>query len=314
MNRLYVVESTPTATGTIADHRWALAPAQVVEFALALAGGAPPRRRARSTRLGPRKRWPPTCAPTAAAPWWWSARPASRRSTRSATRSTRRSATSARRSSTAIRSRPRRSTSWRRCARWSSDLNAGRVDLLLVLGANPVYDAPADLDFAAAIQKAALRIHPGLYDDETAQYCHWHIPPAHDLETWGDVRAFDGTVTIQQPLIEPLYDGKSAIEVVAALAGDGEAKGMDLVRGDVAAGSTTAPGARPCTTAGRRHGRGARAAAPVRPGSGGPRGSRRSGGRRLESADPLQAGPDGPRRPLRQQRLAPGAARSRSPS
>ena len=59
----------------------------------------------------------------------------------------------------------------------------------------------------------------GLYDDETARLCHWHIPQAHCLESWGDLRAFDGTVTIQQPLIAPLYKGRTAHELLALLLG-----------------------------------------------------------------------------------------------
>ena len=78
------------------------------------------------------------------------------------------------------------------------------VVLLVMLGTNPVYDAPADLDFAGAYAKVGLRMHVGLYQDETAALSHWHVPETHFLEAWGDARTFDGTVTIQQPLIEPL--------------------------------------------------------------------------------------------------------------
>src|SRR5207244_1045652 len=90
------------------------------------------------------------------------------------------------------------------------DIDAGKVELLLILGTNPVYGAPADLDFATRLKKVPLRVHLGLYDDETAGLCHWHVPEAHPLEAWSDGRAYDGTVTIIQPLIAPLYEGKTA--------------------------------------------------------------------------------------------------------
>jgi len=111
-----------------------------------------------------------------------------------------------------------------------NDMNAGSVALLIVMSANPVYSAPVDLKFGDAMQKVALRVHLGLYEDETAALCHWHICEAHYLESWSDVRADDGTVTIIQPLIAPLYGGKSAHEVMAALSGNGERSGYDLVR------------------------------------------------------------------------------------
>ncbi|MFQ5525630.1 MAG: TAT-variant-translocated molybdopterin oxidoreductase [Thermoanaerobaculia bacterium] len=98
-------------------------------------------------------------------------------------------------------------------------MDAGEVDMLIVAGANPVFDTPADLDFRAAMYKVANCIHFGLYEDETAAFCQWHVPQAHDLESWGDARSFDGTATLRQPLIEPLYDGKSPIEFFAALSG-----------------------------------------------------------------------------------------------
>ena len=110
------------------------------------------------------------------------------------------------------------------------EMNAGTVEFLLIIGVNPVYTAPADLKFADAMQKVAVRAHLGLYEDETAALCHWHIPEAHYLETWSDVRTDDGTVTIVQPLIAPLYNGKSAHEVIAAIAPTGERSGYDMVR------------------------------------------------------------------------------------
>src|SRR5262249_11719644 len=76
----------------------------------------------------------------------------------------------------------------------------------------------------------SLCIHLGLYQDETSQWCHWHIPEAHYLEAWSDARAYDGTVSIQQPLIAPLYGGKSAHELLAALTAQPERSGYEMVR------------------------------------------------------------------------------------
>jgi MoCo/4Fe-4S cofactor protein with predicted Tat translocation signal len=113
-----------------------------------------------------------------------------------------------------------------------ADMNAGKVDMLVILGGNPVYDAPADLNFADALKsnKVPLRVHYGLYQDETAELCQWHINATHELEAWGDARAYDGTVSLIQPLIAPLYNGKSPIEFVALLAGQADATGYDLLR------------------------------------------------------------------------------------
>ena len=99
----------------------------------------------------------------------------------------------------------------------AADLGAGKVDLLLLLGVNPVFDGPADLDFASAMKQAGLAVHLGLYADETSAFAEWHVPEAHYLETWGDARGHDGTVSIQQPLVDPLYEGKSALEMVQLL-------------------------------------------------------------------------------------------------
>ena len=110
------------------------------------------------------------------------------------------------------------------------DMNDGVVETLMILGGNPAYNAPVDLRFAEAMSKVKLRIRLGLNEDETSPLCHWHIPEAHYLETWGDARAFDGTVTIQQPLIAPLYGGKSVHEFVAALLDRTDQASHDIVR------------------------------------------------------------------------------------
>jgi MoCo/4Fe-4S cofactor protein with predicted Tat translocation signal len=112
----------------------------------------------------------------------------------------------------------------------AEDMRQGRVRLLFILDANPVYSAPVDLKFAEALERVPLRVHLGLYQDETARRCQWHLNEAHFLEAWGDARALDGTATIMQPLIEPLYRGRSAVEVIAFLATLHQTPGEELVR------------------------------------------------------------------------------------
>ena len=107
----------------------------------------------------------------------------------------------------------------------------GRVQMLVIIGeSNPVLSAPADFEFAEAMRKVALRVHSGLFFDETAAQCHWHVPAAHYLEAWSDARTFDGTVSIVQPLIQPLYGGKSVHEIIATLSDRPERNGYDIVR------------------------------------------------------------------------------------
>ena len=111
-----------------------------------------------------------------------------------------------------------------------ADMNAGHVDLLLIVGGNPVYTAPVDLAFADAMNKVQRRAHLSLYDDETSALCQWQIPEAHFLEAWSDARGYDGTTSIVQPLIAPLYGGKSAHEVLAAMGDRPERSAHDIVR------------------------------------------------------------------------------------
>jgi MoCo/4Fe-4S cofactor protein with predicted Tat translocation signal len=112
-----------------------------------------------------------------------------------------------------------------------NDMKAGRVEVLLILGGNPVYDAPVDFDFGPALLRVKLRIHSGLYYDETGELCHWHVPATHYLESWGDARAYDGTIGIIQPLIAPLYQGcHSLYEVTGLLGNDPGKSNHDVVR------------------------------------------------------------------------------------
>jgi MoCo/4Fe-4S cofactor protein with predicted Tat translocation signal len=111
-----------------------------------------------------------------------------------------------------------------------TDMASGGAKAVFILGANPVYSAPGNMHFAGALLKVPFRAHLGLYEDETAELCHWHIPAAHELESWGDARAYDGTVSLVQPLIAPLYDGKGACDVLAAMQGHADKTSHDLVR------------------------------------------------------------------------------------
>ncbi|MGZ5226630.1 MAG: 4Fe-4S dicluster domain-containing protein, partial [Burkholderiales bacterium] len=110
------------------------------------------------------------------------------------------------------------------------DMHAGRVDTLIVLGGNPVYNAPADVEFTAALKSVPLSIHSGLYRDETARFSTWHIPATHPYEQWSDARAYDGTASIVQPVMRPLYATRSAHEVLARLAREPEADPLARVR------------------------------------------------------------------------------------
>ena len=189
------------------------------------------------------------------------------------------------------------------------DIQAGQVDTLLILGGNPVYTAPANLDFAAALKKVPLTIRLGLYVDETSEHCTWHVPEAHFLESWSDARAFDGTASIVQPLIFPLYNGKTAHEILAAMMGQFDRSPLTVVR-DYWRGQKGNPADFEATwrkalhdgkfegTRPRRAEVGdSNSARLVRPEAGGP------GGR---DGDRLPSRPDHLGRPVRQLRLAPG--------
>ncbi len=109
-------------------------------------------------------------------------------------------------------------------------MQAGTVQTLVVLGGNPVFDAPADLDFASALAKVPQSIALGHSVDETSVKTTWHLPRAHYLESWGDARAVGGPLSVVQPLILPLFGGRTAVEVLGLMAGDKDRPGYDIVR------------------------------------------------------------------------------------
>lgn len=109
------------------------------------------------------------------------------------------------------------------------DLNADRISILVILGGNPIYSSPYTLDLASAMEKAGLRVHLTAEKNETSQRCHWVIPESHYLEAWGDIRAYDGTISIVQPLIRPLYNSKTAAQILALILGDEAATDYDLI-------------------------------------------------------------------------------------
>ncbi len=112
----------------------------------------------------------------------------------------------------------------------AADMEKSAVGTLVILGGNPVYDAPSDLKFGERLRAVGTTVHVASHVNETSEACLWHVPRAHELEAWGDQRALDGTVAIQQPLIAPLFSGRSDLEILAKLTGDLAPKGFDLVQ------------------------------------------------------------------------------------
>jgi molybdopterin-containing oxidoreductase family iron-sulfur binding subunit len=229
MNRLYSVESTPTNTGTLADHRFPMAPARVEAFAKALAtalgvdtrgGGEESLARTIANDLQAHRGTSLVVAGDHCPPEMHALALAMNERLGNL-------------GQTVLVSDPVMAVEESGAGSIGAltrDLDAGNVDVLVVLGGNPVYDAPADLDFANAIQKASHRFRLGLGRDETSRWCQWEVPVSHWLETWGDIRAHDGSVSVVQPLIEPLYRTHSALEALAVIAGDEDSSGYELVR------------------------------------------------------------------------------------
>ena len=233
MNRLYAVEPMPSITGAKADHKLVARASEIDAVALALASAC-----------GVTVANPPSLPPAAAK--WVRAAAEDLKATNGACAVVAgrwqsplvhaltaalnvrlKSVGRAVKFTAPVEASPTNQTE--SIKRLAADMKAGKVETLILLGGNPVYNAPADTEFAAALEKVKNRIHCGLYLDETASACNYHIPQAHYLESWSDARSYDGSAGLVQPLIAPLYGGKSHHEVLAALMGS-TASGYDTVR------------------------------------------------------------------------------------
>jgi MoCo/4Fe-4S cofactor protein with predicted Tat translocation signal len=222
MNRLYVVESTPTITGTMAEHRLPLESKAVEELARLVAQQLGAEGQVAGKPLSPEQvHWVSALvkdlqqhrgASIVIAGEW---QPPSVHALAHWLNQTLGNVGKTVHYTEPAEAQPMQQLQSLR--QLVEEMKAGEVESLFILGGNPAYTAPADLEFVQALQKVNRSIHLGLYLDETAALCTWHIPQAHYLEAWGDSRAFDGTVSLMQPLIAPLYGGKTACEVLGAM-------------------------------------------------------------------------------------------------
>jgi Fe-S-cluster-containing dehydrogenase component len=232
MNRLYVVECTPSNTGFIADHRLSIMPSQIEGFVHALAStlggnasiGVPAVYQQWITAVARDLQLNRGASIVVAG----SAQPPSVHAFVHQINQTLGNVGSTITYTKPVSLSP--TIQLESLRQLVNDMSNGQVELLVMLGGNPVYNAPADLYFADNLQKVHLRIHHNLYYDETSALCHWHINAAHYLESWSDARAFDGTVSIVQPLIAPLYSGKTEHEMLAAVSNQPDQTSYDIVR------------------------------------------------------------------------------------
>ena len=235
MNRLWMAESAPSPTGTLADHRLALPPADVAALAAAVAA-----------RLGVEGA-PDAGPPVSVDPAWLDAlvedleahrgasvvvagvhQPPAVHALAHAINGALGNLGATVTLHEPVEARPESHRDSLRAL--AAAMRGGEVSTLVIVGANPVHTAPADLDFLGALERVDTSVHLGLYRDETGRATTWHVNEAHHLEGWGDARAFDGTASIQQPLIRPFYGGRTPQELLSLFAGRPEATSHDLVR------------------------------------------------------------------------------------
>ena len=226
MNRLYVVETMPTVTGYKAEHRLSLKPSEIAGFAQALASGSagqgfsnPEAGKFLSALLKDLKATGGKCVVIPgeqASPSVHAAAFQLNQSLGAVGKTVVYTETVA----------PMPTEQLADLKALVSDMKAGQVKWLVMLGTNPVYNAPADLDFAAAMDKVPVTAHLGSHFDETGRNATWHLNKSHYLESWSDARAYDGTLSIVQPMIEPLYNGHSAHDVLQGLLDNPQASGL----------------------------------------------------------------------------------------
>jgi MoCo/4Fe-4S cofactor protein with predicted Tat translocation signal len=240
MNRLYVIESTPSLTGAKADHRLPMRASDIEAFARQLAS-------ALGVAIASAPLSPEARAPSPDETKWVAAiakdlqasngrsvvvagdyqPPAVHAIAQAINQSLGNAGTTVTYSPGVEATAPTRSGT---IAELAQAMDAGQVEVLVIVGGNPVFTAPADLKFSERLAKVGLRIYHGLHVDETALLCHWNIPDTHALESWGDSRAYDGTVTLTQPLIAPLYEGRSVYELLGAFTARPDRRSLDIVK------------------------------------------------------------------------------------
>lgn len=226
-NRLYVVETMPTVTGFKAEHRLGLKPSEIPAFADALAGGStlsdPTQQKFLAGILDDLKKSSGRCVviPGEQAPASVHAAAYALNASFGAI------------GKTVIYTEtvnPLPSEQNADLKALVVDMNAGKVEWLVMLGVNPIYSAPVDLNFPSAFVKVPMSVHLGSHLDETGSQSVWHINKAHYLESWSDARSYDGTISIIQPMIDPLYGGKSAHNVLQTLLDNPQASAYDVVQ------------------------------------------------------------------------------------
>jgi molybdopterin-containing oxidoreductase family iron-sulfur binding subunit len=228
MSRLYVVESLFTLTGTSADHRLRVPASQVGEIAAAIAGKILNRPVAMPAGVDPK--WINGCAADLIANYTKVLVVAGQRqpievhllahAINSALASVGKTVTLL----------PVAETTNANVAELAKTLNNGAVDTLVIVGGNPVYNASASLNWAAAQRKAKTIVRLGYYEDETFSHCDWHFPLAQYLESWGDSKTSEGTLVPIQPLIQPLFGGLTELEFLARLSGESQTSPYEIAR------------------------------------------------------------------------------------
>ena len=235
MNRLYAVEAVYSLTGAMADHRLRLESRQIAPFLAALAArlGSSAAGAGATAVPGVDARWIDALAKDLQASRGKSLIVAGERqpaAVHAAVCALNTSLGNTGKTVSYYETKDAALPSVSSLASLVSAMNAGAIKTLVVLGGNPVFDAPADLDFASAMAKVPQSIALAHMVDETSVNATWHIPLAHYLESWGDARAVGGTVSVVQPLILPLFGGKTLVEVLGLIAEGADDPGYDIVR------------------------------------------------------------------------------------
>src|ERR1700727_1236226 len=228
MNRLYVVETMPTVTGFKAEHRLALKPSEIPTFALALANGAAPQ----GATAEQQKFFAALSADLKNSGGKCVVIPGEQASPAVHAAAYALNSALGAVGTTVIYTETVNPLPSEQVADLKSlvaDMNAGKVQWLGMMGVNPLYNAPVDLEFTAAFAKVPTTVHLGAFEDETGSISVWHVNKTHYLESWSDARAYDGTISIIQPMIDPMYGGKSAHDVLQALLADPQQSAYDIV-------------------------------------------------------------------------------------